>query len=138
MNMKITIVVAAFLAGMGFMIVSSSGEQAHPHYQLTEFYEQMETSPGKVEGLYMTLYGNVKEGSIVRKGIEAEFVIEKEGREMNVFYTGKNLLPDTFQDGSEVSLDGSYDANERRFVADKALAKCASKYQSAMPAPQGE
>lgn len=143
MNVKVAIVVTAFLAGMGFMIISSSEEESHPHYQLTEFYNKLEQNPGKIDGMYMTLYGDVKEGSIVRNGVEAEFLIEKEGLEMAVFYTGKNLLPDTFQDGAEVSLDGRYNAEEGRFVADKALAKCASKYQSAdmaaeMKAPQGE
>lgn len=130
MKMKLSIVIAALVLGAGFMVMASSGESARPHFQLPEFKRLLNAEPRRVTDRYMTVYGNVKEGSIVKKGVEAEFVIEKEGHELEVYFTGKTLLPDTFKDGSEAAVDGTYRPSEGRFVADKVMAKCASKYQS--------
>jgi len=138
-KLKVSIVVIAVVLGVGFLVISSSGKDAHPHYQLKEFYEVLKTNPQKLDNLFMTIYGNVKEGSIVKKGIQANFIVEKDGLELPVFATGKNLLPDMFKDGAILSMDGVYNREMNQFEADKVLAKCASKYESAaMPANMGK
>lgn len=129
MKLKIAVIVVLVLSGLGFMIVSSTESVAQPHYQLVEFEEILNKSPKKLEGKFLTLYGTVKEGSIRRNGAKANFVIEQNGIEMPVYFTGKTLLPDMFKDGTDTSLDGAYNAQEKIFVADKALAKCGSKYE---------
>lgn len=131
MKAKVTAVVTLLVAGLGFLIISSSSEATHPHYQLHEFKQVLETGHEKVDGKYMTIYGLVKEGSIKKKGIQAEFIIEKNGYELPVFFTGKTLLPDAFKDGSEATVDGTYDHAQKKLIADKVMAKCASKYAPA-------
>jgi len=131
MKVKLTIVISCLAGGLLFLLFSTSSQEAHPHYMLPEFNAKLKASPTDVKGLYMTVYGNVKEGSIERTGIKADFVIEMKGHELPVHFTGKTLLPDTFKPGAEASVDGTYDAKNNVFIADKVLAKCASKYDAA-------
>ncbi|MDH5716707.1 MAG: cytochrome c maturation protein CcmE [Spirochaetia bacterium] len=130
MKMKLAAVIIFLVAGAAFLVISSSGDAGHPHYQLKEFHDVLKTNPQKLQNRYMTVYGNVKEGTIERKGIKANFVIEKDGKELPIFFTGKTLLPDTFKEGSEATIDGKYDMQKNIFIADKVMAKCASKYKS--------
>ena len=131
MRMKIIIAIVLIVGGFGFLIISSSSEESHPHYQLPEFFQKISNNRNALEGKFMTVYGNVKEGSIKKDGIKADFTIIDGDKELNVFFTGKTLLPDTFKAGAQASVDGIYDAPKNRFVADKVMAKCASKYNSA-------
>lgn len=133
MNKKIIFAVLVITLGFGLLVISSSGGAGHPHLQLEEFDSRKQQGEN-FEGTYMTLYGSVKEGSIQKKGVKADFILTqkaKNGRqlELPVFFTGKTLLPDTFQDGAMASVDGKYDPRRNRFVADKVMAKCASRYQ---------
>lgn len=135
MNLKISIIVLAVVAGVGLMLFSTSEQEGYPQYRLNEFYQVLQENPDKLEDRAMTVFGFVKEGSVQRKGIQADFVIEQDDQSLNVHFTGKSLLPDTFEEGADVSLDGKYDAQNQLFIADKALAKCGSKY---IPKGEGE
>ena len=130
MKVKLASVIIALVLGVVFLVVSSSGEAGHPHYQLSEFHKILKDNPQKLDKRFMTVYGNVKEGTIIRHGVEANFVIEKDGQELPIFFTGKTLLPDTFKEGAEATIDGTYDAQKNIFMADKVMAKCASKYKA--------
>ncbi|MDH5720928.1 MAG: cytochrome c maturation protein CcmE [Spirochaetia bacterium] len=130
MKVKLAAVIVSLVAGAIFLVVSSSGDAGHPHYQLTEFHEILKESPHKLNNRFMTVYGKVKEGTITRQGVKANFVIEQEGKELAIFFTGKTLLPDTFKEGADATIDGTYDGQKRLFVADKVMAKCASKYKA--------
>ena len=133
MRKKILISGLLFIAGVVFFVISSSGEASYPHYQLKEFYEKLQTNPKSMENRYMTLYGNVKEGSIKRSGLKAHFILEKDSQEIAVFFTGKTLLPDTFKDGSQAGTEGVYNAQKKIFIAEKVMAKCASRYEAYPP-----
>lgn len=73
--------------------------------------------------------GYVVPGSIVRhpNSLEMTFVIEEDGERMEVHYARE--LPDTFKDGSEVLVEGTY-APAGYFEAETIMAKCPSKYES--------
>ena len=122
--------VSLLLGGIVCMIIASSGGSSHVHYQLSDFYQKLEDDPSNIKHHYLTIYGNVKEGSISKRGIQAKFIIEKDGLDLNVFFTGKNLLPDTFKEGSQASVEGIYDTKNKIFIADKVMAKCASRYKT--------
>ena len=130
MRKKILISGALFVIGVIFFVISSSREASYPHYQLKEFYEKLQTNPKSMKNRYMTIYGDVKEGSIKRSGLEANFTLEKDSKEMTVFFTGKTLLPDTFKDGAQAGIEGTYDVQKKIFIAEKVMAKCASRYES--------
>ncbi|HUG80047.1 MAG TPA: cytochrome c maturation protein CcmE [Bryobacterales bacterium] len=73
--------------------------------------------------------GDVKENSIVRKGDRVEFTITQEDTELNVVYTGRDPLPDTFRDGAQALCTGRL-RDDQVFEARQIQAKCASKYEA--------
>ncbi len=129
MKVKLVVILVSIALAVGVLLVSTASEASHPHYKLHEFAQIYMSEPGKLDNRFMTLYGKVKEGSIYKKGITADFVIVDEGHEMKVHFTGKTLLPDTFKDGADAAVDGHYDPQSGRFIAQSVLAKCASKYE---------
>ena len=117
---------------MVFLILSSSMEKtySYSHYQLSKFLNLLNSKPEKKISRNLTLYGHVKEGSLKKKGITAEFTIQEKGYELAVYFNGRSLLPDTFKEGAQVSVEGYYQKEKNLFISHKVLAKCASRYQS--------
>ncbi len=118
------------LTGFIFLIVSSSNNNSQSHYQLKEFYQNFMQKPNQFDQQYITVYGNVKEGSITKSGVQANFIIIQDKKELAISFTGKTLLPDTLKDGSQAAVEGVYDQKNKIFIADKVMAKCASRYKS--------
>ena len=69
--------------------------------------------------------GSIEKGELGT--MRVRFLVEEGGRETVVVYTG--LIPDTFKDGSEVVVEGTYAPNAT-FTAHTLFAKCPSKYES--------
>ena len=130
MKYKVSIVVIAFVAGIAFMVISSISKDSKKFYQLSELQEIIRNDKHSLTDKYLIVLGNVKEGSVKKSGIQADFIIEMGDANMKVHHNGKNLLPDTFQAGAQVTVEGKYDVNTDEFESDKVMAKCASKYQS--------
>ncbi|MDH4262317.1 MAG: cytochrome c maturation protein CcmE [Spirochaetia bacterium] len=130
MKYKVSIVVVAIVAGIAFMVISSISKDTKKFYQLTELAEIIKKDKHSISDKYLIVLGNVKEGSVKKNGIQADFTIEMADDRMKVHHNGKNLLPDTFQAGAQVTVEGKYDLANDEFVSDKVMAKCASKYQS--------
>lgn len=132
MRTKLAIFFVLLAAALCILVVSSSTSAAQVHLKLTEF--EAELAKGNASQLTrrnLTLYGKVKEGSIEREGVRARFVLADNGKELIVQHSGKNLLPDTFQDGAEAGVEGTYDAQQKVFTSHKVMAKCASRYEAA-------
>ena len=131
MRKKLIFAISLFFCSVVFFVISSSGGASQPHYQLSEFYQKFgKNKLTSAEGSYMTLYGIVKEGSIHKSGVQAHFTITQAEKELPIFFTGKTLLPDTLKDGSQAAVEGMYDSKKQIFIADKVMAKCASRYKS--------
>ncbi len=64
--------------------------------------------------------GLVREGSVTRDGLRADFAVTDLAHDINVSYEG--MLPDLFREGQGVVAEGRFDASGR-FVADTVLAK---------------
>jgi cytochrome c-type biogenesis protein CcmE len=133
MKLKVSIAVIALIAGVVFMAGSSINKDAKKFYQLTEFQEALTNDSKSLSDKYLIVLGNVKEGSISKSGIQADFIMEMGDSSLKVHHNGKNLLPDTFQSGAQVTVEGKYDSVKNEFISDKVMAKCASKYQSGTP-----
>ncbi|MDH4201080.1 MAG: cytochrome c maturation protein CcmE [Spirochaetia bacterium] len=129
MKLKISIVVIALAAGIAFMALSSINKDARKFFQVNEFQEELKKNPD-IADKNLILLGNVKEGSIRKSGIEADFVMELKGESLTVHHNGRNILPDGFLDGAQITVEGKYDNQKNIFVSDKVMAKCASKYQA--------
>jgi len=77
----------------------------------------------------MRVGGDIRAGSIERLRGRVDFVIEQEGKSLQVSYVGSDPLPDTFVDGAQALVEGRH-MPDGRFVAEKVQAKCASKYEA--------
>ena len=69
------------------------------------------------------------DGSIDRTKPQMEFVIAHKGKSLKVRYVGKDVVPDTFKDGSKAVVEGNLDS-EGVLQARHIEAKCASKYEA--------
>ncbi len=116
--------------GLVILFVYSSEGVVSYHYQLRDFVAHLKKIPSSISSQHITLYGNVKEGSLYREGLKAMFILYQDKHEMPVFYTGKTLLPDSLKEGSLVAIEGHYDTDQDKIISNKITAKCASKYKT--------
>ena len=73
-----------------------------------------------VIGEPLRIGGLVREGSVKRDGLRADFEVTDLAHEIGVTYEG--MLPDLFREGQGVVAEGRFDASGR-FIADTVLAK---------------
>ena len=136
MKSKKIIIIAICFIVIGFILlaIKSTQKTASLHLKLNEFHTVLLNTPSKLKDVQITVYGLVKEGSIHKTGIEADFKVIENGNnlELDVHFTGKTLLPDTFKEGSQVAVTGIYLEDRKVFFADSVLAKCASRYENSM------
>jgi cytochrome c-type biogenesis protein CcmE len=100
----------------------------------TEYYKHVDevmVDPAKWENKPMQLHGFVVPGSIFRKenSFEYRFQLQSNGKVVNASYEG--IVPDRFQDESEVVLSGMLTPEGFHTRRDGIMAKCPSKYEEA-------
>ena len=98
----------------------------------TEYYmhvDEVMAEPDAWYGKKLQVHGFVVEGSRLRKPatLEYRFKVENNGAVIDAEYTG--LVPDTFQDGSEVVITGQLSAHGFTVDPNGVMAKCPSKYE---------
>jgi len=84
---------------------------------------------GNLDGKTLKLAGEVVAGSIDRSKPQLEFVIGNKDKSIKVKYVGKEIIPDTFKDGTRALVEGKA-APSGIFQASHIEAKCASKYEA--------
>lgn len=90
---------------------------------------------GKVTHRHIRVGGTVASGSITRQGDTLRFRLQQDAESLPVVYVGTETLPDTFKDGAQAVVQGSYEPGGT-FRAVHVQAKCASKYVAAPPGPK--
>tara|TARA_B100000029_G_scaffold158952_1_gene154639 strand:- start:83 stop:505 length:423 start_codon:yes stop_codon:yes gene_type:complete len=99
----------------------------------TEYYmhvDEVMANPDEWYGKKLQVHGWVVEGSRMRKPntLEYRFQVESNGQVINAEYTG--IVPDTFQDGSEVVISGQLSQHGFVVKPNGVMAKCPSKYET--------
>jgi cytochrome c-type biogenesis protein CcmE len=125
-QVKFGIGIGVIVVSMGCLAWLGYGESKTYYHTLAE----LDGLKGSERSQHMRIGGTVAEGSIHRMTGRVDFVLEGEGKSLNVSYVGSDPLPDTFVDKSQALIEGKPTA-EGRFVADHVQAKCASKYEAA-------
>jgi cytochrome c-type biogenesis protein CcmE len=115
-------VIVAALVWLGFI----GYEESKAYYITVEEFSAMQ---GQLQGKTVKVAGDVVEGSIDRASTPMEFMISNQGKSLRVRYIGKDVVPDTFMDGSKAVVEGSL-AQDGVFQARRIEAKCASKYEA--------
>jgi cytochrome c-type biogenesis protein CcmE len=115
-------VIVASLVWLGFV----GYEESKAYYITVEEFSAMQ---GQLQGKTVKVAGDVVAGSIDRAGTPMEFIISNQGKSLRVRYIGKDMVPDTFMDGSKAVVEGTL-AQDGVFQARRIEAKCASKYEA--------
>jgi cytochrome c-type biogenesis protein CcmE len=104
----------------------------------TQYYKHVDevmVDPEAWHGKRLQLHGYVSSIERKRNSLEYRFNIENNGHVVQARYSG--IVPDTFQDGSEVVLKGMLSADGFDVERNGVMAKCPSKYEpSQTPVPQ--
>lgn len=124
---------AKFGVGIGIIVASLSilawlgyGESKTYYHTIAE----LQTLQGSARAHRIRVGGTVQPGTIRRLSGRVDFVLEGEGKALQVSYVGNDPLPDTFVDKSQALVEGNL-ASNGNFVAEHVQAKCASKYEAA-------
>jgi len=123
---KFGLVMGAVVCTLAWLAVSGINESKTYYKTISEL-----RSDASQVGKRVRVTGDVVPGSIHRDGTKVHFKIIEKGHNqlLDVTYTGKDPLPDTFRDNSQAMADGKLSA-EGTFHASSIAAKCPSKYEA--------
>lgn len=116
------VVIAAALIWLGFV----GFQESKAYYITVDEYSSMR---GTLGDKTLKLAGEVLPGSIDRSNSQMEFILGSQTQQIKVRYVGKDIIPDTFKDGTKALAEGKAGA-DGVFLADYIEAKCASKYET--------
>jgi cytochrome c-type biogenesis protein CcmE len=128
-----------FLIGSGIIIVTLVALAYVGYTQSKTYYHtisELPTLSGTALHQRMRVSGNVRNGSITHPDGRVDFVLEEEGKQLQVSYIGRDPLPDTFKDGAQALVEGQV-MPDGKFTAEQVQAKCASKYEATPGATPG-
>ncbi|MBN9663322.1 MAG: cytochrome c maturation protein CcmE [Acidobacteria bacterium] len=125
---RFTLLVVAIVGTLAWLAASGINE-SKTYYKTISELKQL---PGGEATKRVRVTGDVVPGSIKRDGERVHFQIAEKGHPqiLNVVYTGKDPLPDTFRDNAQAMADGKLQA-DGSFQASSIAAKCPSKYEAA-------
>ena len=129
--LKISIATAVIVATVLYLAISGARDSKSYYVTIGE----MQGMGQKAYTRNLRVAGNVKPGSIHRRGAQAQFVLLELGRELPVTYVGTEPPPDTFKDDAQALAMGHL-GPDGIFQANQLQAKCASKYAPAQPGQQ--
>ena len=117
-----SLIIVAAAVWLGF----SGFNESLAYYKTVDELKAMNES---AYGKRLRVAGNVVPGSIQRSSAVVSFSLEQNGQVLPVRYLGKEILPDTFKDGSQALAEGHL-VRGGTFESTKIQAKCASKYEA--------
>jgi cytochrome c-type biogenesis protein CcmE len=129
----LVISIAVVLVAVGFLIYTGLGDNMVYYYHVDEFFAKANSIGGET----IKVNGRVVDGTIQKQQLDYQFAIcGKTNQNLSVAYHG--VVPDTFKDGSDVVVEGTYDPATKSFTASTLLAKCPTKYESQKQASAGK
>lgn len=131
-QVKFGVGIAIIVASLAFLAWLGYGESKTYYHTIAE----LQTLQGSARNQRIRVAGTVQTGTIRRLSGRVEFVLDGEGKALEVSYVGNDPLPDTFVDNSQALVEGKLSSNGS-FVAEHVQAKCASKYEAAPNGKQG-
>ncbi len=114
-----------FVGGLGYMIWSGVSQNGVYFLNVSEALAMESNTLQSAR-----LFGTVANDSILRPddGLGATFTLEDaNNKSQTITVAYKGVVPDTFDVGSEVIIEGTFQQN--KFMAKTLMTKCPSKYQ---------
>lgn len=115
------------IAAIAYLTVSGFKQSSVYYLEVHE----LQKDPTAYTSKGVRISGDIKPDSTVKDLPKKylKFVMTDEtGAEMNVVYNG--LIPDAFEEGNQVIVEGKYIASNNTFTATTLLVKCPSKYEA--------
>ena len=125
-----------FGLGVGVIIIvvivlAIQGMQTDETMSYSKTVGEVKQMGDRAQAMSLKVNGDLKKGTIVREGVQLDFVITEGDQELHVHYIGRDPIPDTFNNDmdAEVVVSGRL-AEDGIFMAERIQAKCASKYEA--------
>jgi cytochrome c-type biogenesis protein CcmE len=126
---KVGLTSLVLATAFGVLLYSTLGESAQYYKYVNEVMAQPDVWYGK----QLQVHGYARDIRRKRDSLEYSFEIHREGHVLRATYTG--IVPDTFQNESEVVLQGTL--TPEGFHATGMTAKCPSKYEPQLGSAAG-
>ena len=125
---RFAVLIVAIVGTLAWLAASGINESKTYYKTISE----LKAATGSEAAKRVRVTGDVVPGSIKREGERVHFVIHEKDHNLslNVVYTGKDPLPDTFRDSAQAMADGKM-TTDGTFHASSIAAKCPSKYEAA-------
>jgi cytochrome c-type biogenesis protein CcmE len=120
-----TVVIILAVLGLAFQ-----GYQNDETVSYSKSVSELHMMGTKAYNMPLKVNGNLKKGTIVRSGMELDFVIVEGSEELKIKYIGTDPIPDTFNNEMDAEVVVSGKLNNDVFEAERIQAKCASKYEA--------
>jgi cytochrome c-type biogenesis protein CcmE len=116
--------IAVVVVALGFLIYTGLSDNMVYYYHVDEYLAKVSL----LNGERVKVNGKVSNGSIKKEHMDYRFVIHgSESKLLRVSYHG--VVPDTFKEGSDVVVEGTFDNGSQVFHASTLMAKCPTKYE---------
>ena len=126
---KIGLTSLVLAVAFGTLLYSTLGESA----QYYKYVNEVMAAPDDWYGKPLQVHGYARDIRRKRDSLEYSFEMHREGQVLRATYSG--IVPDTFQNESEVVLQGTLSPDG--FHATGMTAKCPSKYEPQIGAATG-
>jgi cytochrome c-type biogenesis protein CcmE len=123
-QLKFAVGSVIIILALSYLAYSGYQETKTYYHTVPELYAMKE----QAYGVAIQVSGDVMPGSIKRDGKVVDFIIGQEPQTLKVRYVGTDPLPDTLIDRATAMATGKM-GRDGVFVANKMMAKCASKYE---------
>lgn len=124
---KFVIAGAVVIGVITYLMISGLSQHTVYYVEVSELLE----NPAKFETKGARLSGDVVENTVVKDNMDKKLlqfdITDSAGSVMSVEYKG--VVPDAFEEGVTVILEGNYDSSKKVFYAKTLMAKCPSKYE---------
>lgn len=128
-TVKVGLTGLVLATAFGVLLYSTLGESA----QYYKYVDEVMAQPDAWYGKPLQVHGYARDIRRKRDSLEYSFEIQRGGHVLRATYTG--IVPDTFQNESEVVLQGTLTPDG--FDATGMTAKCPSKYEPQIGAAAG-
>ncbi len=131
MNNKVKFIVGSVVIGLAVILLAVQGMKEDDTMSYSKTVSELSILGDRAKSMSLKVNGDLKKGSIVRNGLDLEFVISEGGLDLPIHYIGTDPIPDTFNNDmdAEVVVSGRL-ADNGVFKAERIQAKCASKYEA--------
>ena len=120
------------IGAVSYLMFSGINDNMVYYYTLSELLEKK----ADLAGVGVRIHGHVSSGTIRidREQSQVDFLVMEKKTTHTLPVTYQGIIPDTFKDGAEVVVEGTYQADRNHFQATVLMAKCPSKYEEAQSA----